>query len=83
MPAATTFEEVMGKCADYKTGRSVLKLVPDFLHHAGGDAHNSWRNILSCTSEGAGLGVRKDYVKNRMSFDGSSRLKFSNGPIGW
>ena len=22
-------------------------------------------------------------VKNRLSFDGSSRLKFSNGPIGW
>ena len=49
----------MGECADHKEGRVVLKLVPDYLQHAGLCAHNSERTIDAWTTAAAGLGVRK------------------------
>ncbi len=33
--APKTFDDVMGACADHLEGTSLLKLVPDVLHHAG------------------------------------------------
>ena len=76
--SSVTFNDVIEACPEHKIGRTVLKLVPDFLHHAGADPSQSLRYIRQWSRERVRLKVRRKCFRKIKPIGGrGNRLRWA------